>query len=53
MRITVLVTDEEYAKIKRAAGLIPLSAWLKHLAMCACDADYLREELRKKTRRTL
>lgn len=33
MRITVIVTPEEHAKIKAKAGLIPLSAWLRHLAI--------------------
>jgi hypothetical protein len=33
MRITVIVTEEEHAKIKRAAGLIPLSAFLKSATM--------------------
>jgi len=33
VRITVLVTEEQYAKIKKAAGLIPLSAYLKAAAM--------------------
>jgi hypothetical protein len=29
----VLVTSEEKAKIKRAAGLVPLSAWMKFIAL--------------------
>jgi hypothetical protein len=33
MRISVIVTPEEHAKIKRAAGLVPLSAWMKSLAL--------------------
>jgi hypothetical protein len=33
MRITVIVSEAEYAKIKHAAGLIPLSAYLKAAAM--------------------
>jgi hypothetical protein len=33
MRISVIVTPEEHAKIKRAAGLVPLSAWMKTLAL--------------------
>ena len=41
MRITVIVTPEEHAKIKRAAGLVPLSAWMKHVAMCECNGERL------------
>jgi hypothetical protein len=33
MRISVIVTPAEHAKIKQAAGLIPLSAYLKAAAM--------------------
>jgi hypothetical protein len=33
VRISVIVTPAEHAKIKRAAGLIPLSAYLKAAAM--------------------
>jgi len=39
MRITVLVTEEEYAKIKKAAGLIPLSAYAKAAMMEKIAAD--------------
>jgi hypothetical protein len=39
MRITVLVTEEEHAKIKQAAGLIPLSAYLKAAVLAQLPAD--------------
>jgi hypothetical protein len=32
-RIVVLVTSEEKAKIKRAAGMISLSSWVKSLCL--------------------
>ncbi len=31
MRITVILTDEEYVEAKRRAGLIPLSRWFRSL----------------------
>jgi hypothetical protein len=33
MRISVIVTPAEHAKIKKAAGFIPLSAYLKACAL--------------------
>jgi hypothetical protein len=39
-RIVVLVTSEEKAKIKRAAGLISLSAWMRHCALKCVEAEY-------------
>ena len=33
MRITVIVTDEEYAEIRRKAGLVPLSAWIRSMVL--------------------
>ena len=31
-RVTVILSDEEYAHAKKKAGLIPLSAWFRALA---------------------
>jgi len=47
MRITVLVTEEEYAKIKKAAGLIPLSAYAKAAMMEKIDAGAAKRERAK------
>lgn len=33
MRTTVILTDAEYAEVKRRAGLVPLSRWFKELAL--------------------
>ena len=33
MRISVIVTPEEYARIKEMAGLVPLSAWFRDRAL--------------------
>jgi hypothetical protein len=33
MRVTVILTDAEYAEVKRRAGLIPLSAWFRNMAL--------------------
>jgi hypothetical protein len=38
MRITVVCTDEQYAEIKKRAGIIPLSSWLKHVALAEAVA---------------
>jgi hypothetical protein len=42
MRITVIVTDQEYAEIKRRAGLIPLSTWLKSIALHGIEIGELK-----------
>lgn len=39
VRITVIVSEAEYAKIKQAAGLIPLSAFLKSAVLDSIDYD--------------
>ena len=39
MRITVICNDEEYAEIKRRAGLVPLSTWLKSVALLGVGVD--------------
>jgi hypothetical protein len=39
MRITVIVSDTEYATIKDAAGLIPLSAFLKRAVLDCIEYD--------------
>lgn len=39
MRISVIVTPEEHAKIKRAAGLVPLSAFLKRAVLDSINYD--------------
>lgn len=33
MRVTVILTDEEYGEVKKRAGLIPLSAWFRSVAL--------------------
>jgi hypothetical protein len=35
--MTVILTDEEHGKLKLAAGLVPLSAWVKRAALLAVD----------------
>ena len=32
-RVTVLLEDDEYAQVRKSAGLIPLSRWFKSLAL--------------------
>lgn len=39
VRITVIVSEAEYAKIKQAAGLIPLSAYLKAAVLAQLPPD--------------
>lgn len=34
-RITVLLSEEEYAQVRNSAGLVPLSRWFKNLALGA------------------
>lgn len=43
MRITVVCSDEEYREIKKRAGLVPLSTWLKSLALNGIQVAELRE----------
>src|SRR5216683_253228 len=33
MRVTVLLSNEEYAEVRMRAGLVPLSRWFKNLAL--------------------
>jgi hypothetical protein len=55
-RIVVLVSKEEKSKIKRAAGLVPLSAWMKAAAMqlvaIHIDNEYRKDLERRKAKRT-
>jgi hypothetical protein len=32
-RVTVILSDEEYAHVRKCAGLVPLSRWFKSLAI--------------------
>jgi len=49
-RIVVLVTAAEKQKIKKAAGLASVSAWLRHVALCECNGE--RAEKRKVKEKT-
>jgi len=38
-RVVVLLNVAELAKVKAAAGLVPMSAWIRHAAMAAADGE--------------
>lgn len=44
MRVTVILSDEEYAEAKRRAGLIPLSAWFRSMAFGDFGAETVRKD---------
>jgi hypothetical protein len=44
MRITVMLTPEEYAKIKRLAGLIPLSAYIRSIVIPQLPSGKVRDK---------
>ena len=45
-RVTVILTDEQYAQVRSKAGLIPLSAWFRDLGLNAgLTVEDLRREL--------
>ncbi len=45
MRITVIVTDEEYGKLKTAAGLVKLGPWVRHVALSEADGERAKPEV--------
>ena len=38
MRVTVIMSEQEYALVKSKAGLIPLSRWIKDVVLNYGDA---------------
>jgi hypothetical protein len=48
MRISVIVTEAEHAKIKKAAGLIPLSAFLKAAVLAQLPRDREQDNQKRK-----
>jgi hypothetical protein len=47
-RVTVLLSDEEYTQVRSMAGLVPLSAWFRGLAL---NVGQVRTENRPVTER--